>query len=130
MDRLGLLACVTVTIAAKDKEIPLRVCNVTGHPITSYQRRSLAEVTEEHAADKPKTTSSGHKAEYEADPVNTVTVGIPEKLSSTEIQGLTNHLGKYRCTFFHRKIKDVRWEWNIRYPYILTRQSRAFVDLF
>ena len=29
MDHLGLLACATVTIAGKDKKIPLRVCNVT-----------------------------------------------------------------------------------------------------
>ena len=45
-ERSGLLGCATVAEGGKEKNVPVRVLNVTEDPVTVYKGQSLAEFTE------------------------------------------------------------------------------------
>ena len=96
-ERSGLLGCATVAEGGKEKNVPVRVLNVTEDPVTVYKGQSLAEFTEAMMNEGRTRDDATKTGKITYDPIAEMTLG--ESISTEQKNRLERLLRRYNKVF-------------------------------
>ena len=96
-ERSGLLGCATVAEGGKEKNVPVRVLNVTEDPVTVYKGQSLAEFTEAMMNEGRTRDDATKTVKITYDPIAETTLG--ESISTEQKNRLERLLRRYNKVF-------------------------------
>ena len=94
---MGLLGCATVAEGGKEKNVPVRVLNVTEDPVTVYKGQSLAEFTEAMMNEGRTRDDATKTGKITYDLIAETTLG--ESISTEQKNRLKRLLRRYNKVF-------------------------------
>ena len=93
-ERSSLLGCATVAEGGKEKNVPVRVLNISGNSVKIHKGQSVAEFTEATVAGDERRQGATRSSATPYDPIIETTLG--DSLSVEERQRLESLLRQYR----------------------------------